>query len=71
MCQSLFLDKVASLMLATLLKKKLWHMCFPVDSAKFLGAPFLQNTSGRLLLWCPLKLYTYLKKGYLRFFKYV
>ena len=36
---------------ATLLKKKLWHRCFPVNFAKFLRrTPFLQNTSGRLLL---------------------
>ena len=31
--------------LATLLKKRLWHRCFPVDFAKFLKAPSLQNTS--------------------------
>ena len=31
---------------ATLLKKRLWHRCFPVNSAKFLRTPFLQNTSG-------------------------
>ena len=35
---------------AFLLKKGLWHRCFFVNSVKFLGAPFLQNTSGRLLL---------------------
>ena len=35
---------------ATLLKKRLWHGCFPVNFAKFLRTPFLQNTSGRLLL---------------------
>ena len=34
----------------TLLKKRLWHRCFPVNFAKFLRLPFLQNTSGRLLL---------------------
>ena len=34
---------------ATLLKKKLWHWRFPVNFAKFLRTPFLQNTSGRLL----------------------
>ena len=33
-----------------LLKKRLWHRCFPVNFVKFLKAPFLQNTSGRLLL---------------------
>ena len=35
---------------ATLLKKKLWHRCFPVNFWKFLRTPFIQNTSGRLLL---------------------
>ena len=35
---------------ATLLKKRLWYRCFPVNFAKFLRTPFLQNTSGRLLL---------------------
>ena len=34
-----------------LLKKRVWHTCFPVNFAKFLRKPFLQNTSGRLLLW--------------------
>ena len=46
LCQSFFFNKV----LATLLKKRLWHRCFPVNFAKFLRAPFLQNTSRRLLL---------------------
>ena len=36
--------------LATFLEKRLWHRCFPVNFAKFLRTPFLQNTSGRLLL---------------------
>ena len=49
-CQSLFFNKVAGLRPATLLKKRLWHRCFPVNFAKFLRSPFLQNTSGRLLL---------------------
>ena len=35
---------------ATLLKKRPWHRCFPVNFAKFLRTPVLQNTSGRLLL---------------------
>ena len=30
---------------ATLLKKRLWHRCFPVNFVKFLRTPFLQNTS--------------------------
>ena len=35
---------------STLLKKRLWRRCFPMNSAKFLRTPALQNTSGRLLL---------------------
>ena len=34
----------------TLFKKLLWHRCFPVKFAEFLRTPFLQNTSGRLLV---------------------
>ena len=40
----------ASFLINTLLKKRLWHRCFPVNFAKFLRRPFSQNTSGRLLL---------------------
>ena len=36
---------------ATLLKKRLWHRSFPANSVKFLRTPFLQNISGRLLLY--------------------
>ena len=46
----LFFNKVAGLRPATLLKKRLLHRCFLVNFAKFLRTPFLQNTSGRLLL---------------------
>ena len=35
---------------ATLSKKRLWHRCFPVNFPKFVRAPFLQRTSGQLLL---------------------
>ena len=35
---------------ATSLKKSLWPKWFPVNFAKFLKAPILQNTSGRLFL---------------------
>ena len=35
---------------ATLLKKRLSHRCSSVNFAKFLRTPFLQSTSGRLLL---------------------
>ena len=37
-------NKIADLSPATLLKKKLWHRCFPVNFAKFPRTPFLQNT---------------------------
>ena len=46
----LFFNKVAGLRDKTLLKKRLWHRCFPVNFAKFLRTPFLQNTSRRLFL---------------------
>ena len=48
LCLSLFFNKVAGLRPgpATLEKKRLWHRCFPVNVAKFLRTPFLQNTSG-------------------------
>ena len=31
-------------------KNELWYRFFPVNFAKFLRTPFLQNASGRLLL---------------------
>ena len=49
LCQSLFFNKVAGLRAAILLKNRLWRRCFPVNFAKVLRTPFLQNTSGRLL----------------------
>ena len=49
-CQSPFLNKVAGLRPASLLKKRLWHRRFPVNFAKFLRTSFLQNTYGRLPL---------------------
>ena len=51
-CAIVFFNKVASLRPATLLKKRLWHMYFPVNFAKFLRTSFTQNTaseSGRIL----------------------
>ena len=50
--QSLFFKKVTGLRPASLLiQKKIWHRCFPVNSAKFSRPLFLQNTVGRLLLF--------------------
>ena len=48
--QSLSFNKVVGLRHATLLKKRLQHRYFPVNFAKFLRTPFLQNTSRRLFL---------------------
>ena len=50
MRQSRFFNKVAGLRPATLLKKRLWHRCFPVNFTKVLRIPFLHNISARLLL---------------------
>ena len=52
LCQSLFFNKVAGLRSATLLKKRLWHRCFPVNFVKFLRTPFWKNTSGGCFLIC-------------------
>ena len=51
LCRCLFFNKGAGLRPATLLKRRLWYRCFPVNFAKFLRTPILQNTSGRLLLY--------------------
>ena len=52
LCQSLFFNKVADLMPATLLKKRLWHRCFAVNFAKFLRTLFLtEHLRGLLLCW--------------------
>ena len=40
LCQVLFYNKVACPERATLLKKRLWHKCFPMNFAKFLRTPF-------------------------------
>ena len=50
LCHSLFFNKVAGLRPATLLKKRLWHSCFPVNFAKFLRTPFFLEHFWWLLL---------------------
>ena len=45
LCQRLFLMKLQTWP-ATLLKKGLWRKCFPVNFARFLSTPFLQNSPG-------------------------
>ena len=50
-CVSLFLNKFAGLRPATLLKKRLWHRCFPVNFAKLLITLFLTEHLWWLFLW--------------------
>ena len=40
-----------SLLIKPARNQRLWHRWFPVNFAKLLRTPFLQNTSGRLLLF--------------------
>ena len=51
LCQSLFLNKVAGLRLATLLKKRVWHRCYPVNFMKFLRTTFIIEHLRWLLLF--------------------
>ena len=44
--QGLFFNKVAGLRPATLIKRRLWHDCFPVIVAKFLRIRFFIEHSG-------------------------
>ena len=67
-----FFRKVAGLR-PTIYQKRHWHRCFPVHFAKFPRAPFLQNTSKRLLLRPLIYFFTSWKQqkttGFLVFFK--
>ena len=50
--QSLFFNKVAGLRPVTLLKKRPWHRCFPVNFVKLLRTPFIIEHHWWLLLTC-------------------
>ena len=50
LCQSLFFNKVAGLRLATLLKKRPWQRCFPVNFVKFLRTSLFMEHLWWLLL---------------------
>ena len=54
LCQNLIKLQARKLFFrpATLLKKRLWHRCFPVNISKFERTLFLKKTSGRLLHHC-------------------
>ena len=47
---SRYIPNTPGLRPVTLLKKRLWQRGFPENFVKYLKTPFLQNTSGRLLL---------------------
>ena len=51
MTEEIFFKKISkNFCLTTLLKKRLWHRCFPVNFAKFLRTPFLTEQLRWLLL---------------------
>ena len=50
LCQNLFFSKATGLKPATLLKKRPWHWCFPVNFTKFLRKPFYLEHLWWLLL---------------------
>ena len=56
LCQSLLFNKVAGLRLPTLLKKRVWHSCFPVNFVKVLRTAFFTKHLRWLLLTtvCPI-----------------
>ena len=47
--ESFIFNNIAGLRLATLLKKILWHCCFPVNFAKFLRSFFIEHLGWLLL----------------------
>ena len=49
-CQSFFFNKLAGLRPATLIKRRIWHKCFPMNFAKFLRTPFLTEHLRQLFL---------------------
>ena len=57
LCQSFFFNKAAGLRSVTLLKKRLWHKCFSVNFAKFLGTPFFTEFFTEHLRWLLLLLF--------------
>ena len=52
LCWNLFLKNVAGLKACNLLKKIPQHRCFPLNIAKFLRLPILENICEGLLFYC-------------------
>ena len=59
LCQSLLFNKVAGLRTVTLLKKRFWYRCFPVNFSKFLKRPSITEYLRWLLLKTPLNQLTF------------
>ena len=55
---------------ATLLKKRLWEKCFPVNFAKCLRTPFLQNASVQLVLTVKEKVFVHVQKPQVQSFSF-
>ena len=53
LCQSLLFNNVVGLRTATLLKKRFWYRCFPVNFWKFLKTLFITEPLWWLLLKTP------------------
>ena len=60
LCQRLVFNNIAGLRPATLLKKRIWHRCFPVNFLKFLTPFFIEH-----LWWLLLRLDMSLWKTYI------
>ena len=69
LCQGLFMSGAKA---CNFIKQRLWHRSFPVNFAKVLRTPFLQNTSGQLLL-CRLNRVSdyYAKSIYIKVFLWI
>ena len=52
-CQNLLFNKVPGLRTVTLLKKRFWYRCFPVNFSKFLKTPSITEHLRWLLLKTP------------------
>ena len=64
LCQSLFLIMFQAPP-ETLLKKRLWHRCFPVNFAKFLKASFLTEHLWWLLLYQRFRMFFFYHSAYI------
>ena len=62
LCLNLFFDKVKLCRFSASLKTRLWRRCFPVNFAKFVRTPLLQNTTRRLFLIIAVSTFNYFRK---------